>query len=193
MPSNRVVILTPYHSIDGEMQYTEKRLSDHLNARQQTAIDVRNASIARLKEPNRILQRHSLAVIPKEWIVIAFEPQVEPVRGTGRLYAFVKKVPIDVFIALEAMEVRGTYHSSVGVDLHRLLTDPPDPFFPVTKPSITLYENERLLLKPEAILLNVRHIHYFAKVEVKPEQKPEATQPVASNPPTPPPHADVSG
>lgn len=190
MPISRVVVLTPYHSIDGELRFTEKRLSDHLNARQATVIDLRNAAIARLKEPNKVLQRHAQAVIPKDWIVIAFEPQQEPVHGAARLYAFVKKVPIEIFVALDAMEVRGTYHSSAGVDLHRLLADPPDPFFPVTRPSITLYENERMVLKPEAILMSVRHIRYFAKIDVKPEAKPEEARPAAPNPPTPPPTQD---
>ncbi len=164
----KVVVLTPYHSIDGELRLLGVRFSDYLNDRRESVIVLRNAEIARLYEPDRVIERNTLAAIPKEWVVVAFEPHHEAVPLAKRLFAYIKKQMHEVFLAMDGMEVRGTLHTVADLDIRKFLAGPPDPFIPITRPVITLYANERIVIKPDAILVNAHRIRYLAKIEAKP-------------------------
>lgn len=164
--SYQVVFFTPAHSISGELTLTSQRLSDFLNDARESSITMREASIARLSEPSRIVERHPTAVLFKPSIVIAFEPAQKAAEvAARRLFGFVPKKTYEVFLAMEGIDVRGLVHTSGDLDLQRLMAVPREPFFALTQPVITLHANDRYVIKPEATVVNVHHVRYAGRVE----------------------------
>ena len=168
MPSiYHIVLLTTRHSISGELTLTEQRLSDFLNDRRDTAFTLRKTQVARLNEPSKILQRHAESVIPKAWVVAAFEPPQKENSESNRLYGYVPKMRHEVFLILEGMEVRGTLHTPGGLDLRRLLATTGDSFVPITQAVVRFFENDRYVIEQNAIMVNTHLIRYIGTVESK--------------------------
>ena len=158
-----VVVLTARHSISGRL-LLDQRLSDFLNDRQYTALNLRETKIARLNDPSRVLQQHEESVIQKTWAVVAFEP---PRKGTNvgqRLFGYVPKMRHEVFLVLEGMEVRGTLHTAGPLDLRRMLATTSDSFVPITQAVVSLYENDRYVIEQEAIMVNIRLLRYIGTI-----------------------------
>jgi hypothetical protein len=167
--SYSIVVLTARHSISGELRLREQRLSDYLNDRRETTITLRDTRIARLTDPGKIIQKNDLAVIPKAWAIVAFEPPQKAIPPAKRFYGYVRKQMHAVFIVLEAMEVRGTLHTTSDLDLRRVMTISTDPFLPLTKAVVTLAVNDRFIIEQEAVMINSSLIRYIAKVEAPSE------------------------
>ena len=164
MPSSSdVVILTPRHSISGQMTL-DQRLSDFLNDRRDTAISIRNTKVARLNDPSRILQQHNESVIPKSWAVVIFEPPQKETMAMQRLFGYVPKVRHEVFLVLEGMEVRGMLHTPGELDLRRMLATNSDSFVPITQAVVTLYENDRYVIEQDTIMVNIRLLRYIGTI-----------------------------
>ncbi len=70
-------------------------------------------------------------------------------------------------MVMEGMEVRGTLHTTVDLDLRRILTSSGESFLPLTKASVTLDANDRYIIEQEAIMVNANLIRYIAKYEVR--------------------------
>ncbi len=165
--SYSVVVLTARHSITGELLFRDQRLSDFLNDRRETVISLRNAQVARLREPGKILQTHPAAVVPKAWVVAIFEPPQKGIPPAKRFYGYVRKQAHEVFLVMEGMEVRGILHTTGDLDLRRVITTSGESFLPLTKAVVTLDANERYLIEQDAIMINANLIHYIAKFEVQ--------------------------
>lgn len=162
MPTTyQVVLLTARHSISGQLMLHEQRLSDFLNDRRDTAMTLLNTKVARLNDPSKILQQHPESVIPKAWIVIAFEPLQKEMTPSKRLFGYVQKQQFQVFFILEGMEVRGTLHIHEGLNLRRLLATTSDSFVPVTQAVVNLYENDRFVIEQDAIMVNTHLLRYI--------------------------------
>jgi hypothetical protein len=158
-----VVLLTANHSIAGELLFRGQRLSDFLNDRRETAVSLLDASVARLDEPGKILQKHPAAVVPKLWVVAAFEPPQTAIPPGHRFSGYVKKEAHDVFLVMEGMEVRGTLHTAGDLDLRRVLTVPEHTFLPITKAVVMLESNRKYIIEQDAIMVNSARIKYIGK------------------------------
>lgn len=164
MPTSyNIVVLTARHSITGQITL-DQRLSDFLNDRRDTAINLHNTKIARLNDPSRVIQQHEESVIPKTWAVVIFEPPQKESSASKRLFGYVQKVRHEVFFVLEGMEVRGTLHMSGQLDLRRLLATTSDSFVPITQAVVTLYENDRYVIEQDAIMVNTRLLRYIGTI-----------------------------
>jgi hypothetical protein len=167
-PDYSVVIFTPFHSISGTLPSQDQRLSDLLNDTRESAIRLRNAKVSRLNDPGKIVVEHPIAILPKDEIVIAFEPEPRESRAPKRLYSFVRKKPHQIFMVLDGFEVSGVMHTLGSIDpmdIHELITIQKERFLPVTQARVTFASDERYLLKRDAIIVNIHHIHYIAKAE----------------------------
>jgi hypothetical protein len=158
-----VVILTARHSISGELRLYDQRLSDHLNDRRDTTITLRDTQIARLTDPGKVIAKNDMAVIPKAWIVVAFEPPQKAIPPAKRFYGYVRKQTHEVFMVLEAMEVRGTLHTTSALDLRRIITNSTEAFLPLTKAAVILGVNDRYVIEQEAVMVNASLIRYIAE------------------------------
>ena len=81
--SFQIVLFTEHYSITGGLFLREQRLSDFLNDRRDSTILLRNASMARLEDPAKIIEKTPFSIIPKAGIVLAFEPP-QKTTPTGR-------------------------------------------------------------------------------------------------------------
>lgn len=166
MPTTyQVVILTARHSISGELQLQDQRLSDFLNDRRDTSMRLLNTQVARLSEPSKVIQRNAEAVILKSLVVVAFEPPQKAIPPSKRLYGYVRKQQYDVFLVLEGMEVHGILHTAGDLDLRRFLASTTESFLPITHAAVYLDANDRYVVEQDAILVNARVIRYIAPKE----------------------------
>ncbi len=169
MPTTyQVVILTARHSISGETQLQDQRLSDFLNDRRDTSMRLLNTQVARLDEPSKIIQRNAEAVILKSMVGVAFEPPQKAIPTAKRLYGYVRKQQYDVFLVLEGMEVHGILHTAGELDLRRFLAASSDSFLPITHATVYLDANDHYVVEQDAILVNARAIRYIAPKETAP-------------------------
>jgi len=161
----RVVILTSHHYVSGDLLYKNQRLSDYLNDRRESVISLRNAEVARLSDPGKILQRHPAAVVPKNLAQIAFEPPQKAIPLAHRFYGYAKKQEHPVFLLMNEMEVRGILHTPADLDLRRIFVDVAGSFLPITKAVVSLFANEKYVIQQDAVMVNAGLVRYLAKIE----------------------------
>ena len=172
----QVVILTARHSISGEMQLQDQRLSDFLNDRRDTSMRLLNTQVARLTDPSKIIQRHADAVILKSLVAVAFEPPQKAIPPSKRLYGYVRKQQYDVFLTLEGMEVHGILHTTGELDLRRFLAASTESFLPITNATVYLDANDRYVIEQYAILVNARTIRYIATKDATSRAEPASSE-----------------
>jgi hypothetical protein len=166
-----IVIFTHQIFISGTIFLRDQRLSDFLNDRNEKKVVVRNASVARLDNPGKVLEKTLMAILPKSGIVLAFElPQqvAQPPR-------FIKypKEKFEVFLILDGMEVRGEVHMVGSLDLLQILVDSGDSFLPITQATVAIEANPNFLLRQEAVVVNTQRILFIGEVEPKTTTEPE--------------------
>ena len=164
----QIVLLTQYYSISGGLFIHGQRLSDFLNDRLDSTILLRNASLARLEEPAKILEKTPFSIIPKAGIVLAFEPP-QKTTPPGRHFIKYPKQKYDVVLALDGMDVHGKLNVQGPLDLRQAITNLSESFLPITEATVTLLANPNLILKREAVLVNVQRIRFLGEL---PKQEP---------------------
>ena len=171
----QVVLFTQHYSISGGLFLHEQRLSDFLNDRRDTTILIRSPFVARLENPAKILEKTASSIIPKAGIILAFEPP----QKTTPISRFIKypKQKYKVFLALDGMQVHGQLNQAGPLDLRNAIANAAESFLPITQATITLNANPTLIIKREAVLVNVQHIRFLGDVEAQmpPEEKPKET------------------
>jgi hypothetical protein len=170
----QIVILTQHYSISGGLFLREHRLSDFLNDKRDSTIMLRNANVTRLEEPTKILEKVTFSVIPKAGVVLVFEPP-QKTTPQGRQFVKYPKQKYDVFLVLDGMEVRGKLNVQGPLNLQHAITNMAESFIPITEATVTLKANPALILKREAVLVNVQRIRFLGEMEVKnppAEEKP---------------------
>ncbi len=164
----KVVILTPFHSIMGEIDLGGQRLSDLLNDSRQSATRLVNTQVARLSNPSKLIAQQNASVVPKQQIVVAFEPQPPPTTAR-HIYSYVKKNQHGVFLTTDGIEVKGLIHTTEApeiADIYQFIVMRREMFIPVTQAVITFCDDERFIIKQNAIMVNIQRIHYIAKSQV---------------------------
>ncbi len=173
----QIVILTEHYSFAGGLFLHEQRLSDFLNDKRDSTILLRNISVSRLEEPAKILEKMPFSVIPKAGMVVVFEP---PQKTSPLVRHFIKypKQKYDVFVALDAMQVHGKLNVQGPLDLRQAITNLTESFIPITEATVTVNVNPGLVIKREAVLLNVQRIRLLGETE--PPMPPEENPPVVN-------------
>jgi hypothetical protein len=159
----QIVLLTEDYSISGGLFLHEQRLSDFMNDKRDTTILLRNANIARLEDPAKILEKTAFSIIPKAGIVLAFEPP-QKTTPQGRQYIKYPKQKYDVIVALDRMEVHGKLNVQGPLNLRQAITNMAESFIPITEAVVTLNDNPKLILKREAVLVNVQRIRFLGEL-----------------------------
>ena len=159
----QIVLLTQDYSITGGLFLREQRLSDFLNDKRDTTILLRNASIARLEEPAKILDKTPFSIIPKAGIVLAFEPP-QKTTPQGRQFIKYPKQKYDVIVAMDRMEVHGKLNVQGPLNLRQSITNAAESFLPITEATVTLVANPNLIIKREAVLVNVQRIRFLGEL-----------------------------
>ncbi len=163
----QIVIFTYRHCITGELVLRDKRLSDHINERVDTMLNLRNVSIARLENPARILHKMTTAVVPKSGIVLIFEPAQKAIPPSNRFFGYIKKEKHEVFLIMDGMEVRGVLHTQINPDFRAVLVNSPDAFLPITQATIHLEAKLEMAIHQDAILINTQRVRFLGKLEIK--------------------------
>ena len=172
----QVVIFTQKHSISGGVFLRDQRLSDFLNDRRDKNILLRNASVARLENPGKVIEKTQLTLLPKSGIVLVYEPP-QKVTQPPRFIKYPKE-RYTVFLILDGMEIHGELHMTGSLDLLRILTDVGDSFLPFTHATLAIEANPNFLLRPEMLLVNTQRIRFIGEVETKNPTEPVGQPPI---------------
>jgi hypothetical protein len=173
----QVVIFTQLHSISGVVFLRDQRLSDYLNDRREKNIMLRNAKVARLANPTKVLERTQLSIIPKSSIVLAFEPP-QKIAPPVRRFIKYSKQKYEVFIIMDGMDAHGEIHVQGTLDLLRIMADSGDSFLPITQASVSIEANPVFLLQREAVIINTQCIRFIGEI-----QSSSSTEPLPNPPP----------
>jgi len=159
----QIVVFTQDYSITGGLFLKEQRLSDFLNDKRDSTILLRNTSVARLEDPAKILEKTPFSIIPKAGMVLAFEP---PQRTTpvGRPILKYPKQKYDVFLAMDSMEVHGKLNVQGPLNLRQTITNMAESFIPITDAIVTLKANPDMIIRREAVLINVQRIRLLGEL-----------------------------
>jgi hypothetical protein len=169
----QIVLFTEHYSITGGLFLHDQRLSDFLNDRRDSTILLRNTNVARLEDPSRIIEKTTISIIPKAGIVLAFEPP-QKTTPPGRQYIKYPKQKYDVFLAMDGIEVHGKLNVQGPLDLRHAITNAAESFLPITDATVSLKAAPALILKREAVLINVQRIRFLGELgqPAPPEEKP---------------------
>jgi len=167
----QIVVFMQEYCISGGVYMREQRLSDYLNDKRETNIMLRNASVARLEDPAKILGTTPTAFIPKAGVVMVFEPP-QPVPHTIPRFIKYPKEKYNVFFVMDGMEARGEIHMQQALDLHQVMAEPTLTFLPITQASVTLKANSKFMLNQETIVVNLLHIRFIGEIQSKSPTQP---------------------
>ncbi len=161
-----VVILIPSYSFAGSLAWRGERLSDVLNDRRDSFVHLQNVQMYRLHGPSKLVAKHATAVVPKEEIVLAFEAEGPSISSTKRLYRYVKKERLKVFLLVDEFQVSGTIYtgsSSARPDVYKLITNSGERFVPLTQASVVFPFLDGATIQQDAVIANVQRIRYIAE------------------------------
>jgi hypothetical protein len=174
---SNVVVLTYNHSISGRVRLNDQRLSDLLNDHRETVVRVHDATVTRLVHPSKVVDHQKVAVVDKEHLLLVFETAEHKVASSTRPFAFTSKRHFAVFMLVHSIEVSGVLHTSGSLDvleLHRLVAVSGERFLPITDATVALPVFD--FKKEAGVLVNVRHIHYIAKLPTPTSDSPGDAQ-----------------
>lgn len=170
----QIVIFTLDHTISGGIFLHDQRLSDHLNDRRDKNIILRNATVARLENPIKILEKTLFSAVPKSGIILAFEPPQKITQPPRRFIKYPKERH-DVYVTLDGMEVRGELHTQgSSLDFVRILADAGDSFLPITNATVSILANPGLVLKRDTVLINTQRVRFIGDLGVRSPTEPVA-------------------
>ena len=164
-----ITVLTRSHSISGQVDLRNRRFSDMLNDKRESALMVNEATLARLVNPENPIRRQQLMIVPKNEIALAFEEATEAARPRN-LYAYVRKAAHDVLLTLDGVEISGCMHTNGPLNdlaLYEFVVTGAGDFFPVTEATVSFGEHEHQTVKSSTVLVNRRRVHMISSVEVK--------------------------
>ncbi len=170
------VVLTALHSFSGKLHLGSRRLSEFLNDRRETVIGLEEAVITRLGDQPRVIGRHPEAALLKSSAVLAFEAQQSTSQTPDRLYRYIRKDAHQVLIVIEGIEICGFFHTVGDLELHRAMANPLQDFVPITQPTITIQSGTRLVLKPQAVMVNLHRISCIARAHTTAAQPRQSDQ-----------------
>jgi hypothetical protein len=159
----QVVVFTQYYSITGSLNLREHRLSDYLNDKRESTIQMRDTSFARLENPAKILEKSDNSIIPKAGIILAFEP-IPKGNQQGRAFLKYPKQKYEVFLALDGIEVHGNINVKGPLNLQQAIANLAESFMPITEALVSLEANPAVTFKREAVLINVQRIRFLGEV-----------------------------
>ncbi len=160
----KVVLLTSRHSISGQVELGQQRLSDMLNDRRESLVFVHGATIARLANPGKPCGKYSLTAIPKSAVVLAFDLEPQAIPADKRFYSYIQKKRHPVFMIADHLEVLGTAHSAGALDLHSFNPTGETTFIPLTDAIVTFEDGPYRIQQP-AVLVNLRHVQSISPQE----------------------------
>ena len=82
---------------------------------------------------------------------------------TGRHYIKYPKQKYDVIVAMDSMAVHGNLNVQGPLDLRQAVTNLAESFIPITEATVSLHANPALILKLDAVLLNVQRIRFIGE------------------------------
>jgi hypothetical protein len=174
-----VVLFTQQHSISGSVFLRGQRFSDFLNDRREKNVLLRNATVARLENPSKVIEKTLFSFVPKSGILMAFERPLEAF-STQRSYLKHPKNKHDVFLAMDGMEVRGLIHVPGQLDLLNILANSGDSFLPLTQVSVSIGASPNIMLRPEAVIINAQCIRFIGEVESKNPTEPRGNNTITN-------------
>lgn len=161
--SFEVVAFTRNHVITGYLSLHDQRLSDYLNDRRTTLLQLRNTTVSRLCDPENIIAKINSSILPKKGISLIFVPP-QPDSPLPRRFIGYTKERHEVLVALEGADVRGIVHTTGPLDAQQILTSLSESFLPITQATVTLGADPKCTTKQDTVLVNVPEIRFIGEI-----------------------------
>jgi hypothetical protein len=158
-PAARVVLFTADACISAHIATGGERVKDVLNS-PATTLELLNITYSNPDRPGVPLVEYPSGLVRKSevaCIIALSEPPLEALRKIG---VYVQKRPVALSVVIPGMVIVGTYHAQGRFDPVNLLTDPPEPFIPLTDAGLVRSRTTApTAIAPERLTIFVNRVH----------------------------------
>lgn len=168
-PAARVVLFTADACISAHIATGGERVKDALNL-PGAILELSSITYSNPDRPGVPLVDYPSGVVRKAdvaCLIVLSEPPSESLRKFG---VYVQKRPIALSVLVPGMVIVGNYHAQGRFDPTQLLTDPPEPFIPLTEAGVVRARSTTpTAVAPERLTIFVNRAHvtgiFLADVE----------------------------
>ncbi len=162
--TRQLEIYTPNHRINGTLVlFASHRLSDVLNAREQTVVTLKNATLSLLAGEERpAVQAESVTLNKSEMILVyglEEEPKVEQPEPARSDLVYIRKKAHQVCLIAAGFLIRGKVHLIEELKVQEMLDTHREDFLAVTDASLSLLANAEVpLLQRNFVSVNKHRV-----------------------------------
>lgn len=124
---------TNQHRVRGQISTGSRRLTDVLNDELHSSLELSEAEVARVVEPEKVIYTCPSAVLMKEAIALVIIPGERSDGAEDRIFKFIEKRPYEVVLTVSPYEISGVLHLRGTGDLRTLLVREVGHFVPMTQ------------------------------------------------------------
>lgn len=158
-PAARVVLFTADACISAHIATGGERVKDALNS-VGAILELSNITYSNPDRPGLPLVDYPSGVIRKAdvaSVIVLSEPPSESLKKFG---VYVQKRPVAISVLVPGMVIVGNYHTQGRFDPNLLLTDPPEPFIPLTDAGVVRARSTTpTAVAPERLTIFVNRAH----------------------------------
>jgi hypothetical protein len=155
---------THSYRISGQVDTGHKHLSEMLNDKLTSYLELRKAFVSRISRPSEIIATHAVSALRKEGVLFVVLAAQEQSVTNRTSYSFAPRRPYDVFLTVPFFEIEGSLEIAGKLDLKTVLV--------MKGAFLSLSESEARLSSPagiafsgEEILVNQSWIELFCITE----------------------------
>lgn len=153
-----VDFFTHQYRIGGSIWMAGQRLTDLLNDKRSSSLEVRNVQVARVITPKEVVAAYASAVVEKERIVFAVIRAEAAEVKQSRFYKHVVTEQWDIFLTVPFFELSGKLHVRGKGDLQTMVKDWTSQFVPITQARAVFTLYPEVSFDGEVIVVNKAHI-----------------------------------
>jgi hypothetical protein len=153
-----VEFFTHQYRVTGTTWMGGQRLTDLLNDKRTSTLDLTQVEIRRVIAPRQVVAAYRSAVLDKQRIVFALIAGEGADGKASRFYKHVEKVEWDVFVTVPFFELSGKLHVRGKGDLLTMVMDWTGQFIPITEARAVFTIYPEVTFEGEVIVFNKAHM-----------------------------------
>jgi hypothetical protein len=145
---------TNQHRVTGQIFTGDRRLTDVLNDELYSYVELRQAEVARVIEPEKVVYSYPSVILMKEAIVFALLTGARSNGTESRISKYVEKKPYDVLFTIPPYEISGRLYLRGTGDPRTLMIREAGHFVPLTQAQVVFTLYPKVKFSGEVAIVN---------------------------------------